>query len=189
MMTPREKRDLQWLTIAIVIVVSGFAWGVFPGLVCSAAAVVAGVTYHRRWRPTLVRPDPPADLDALWVDAELALRRLEFWRCDAVPEQTVDRLARAGRRAIETGRIDPFSPCSGEIRHVLGMIGDCLGAMPNPGGQRFADQERRLARVFHEATQTLERLSRKTGVQDKTLQTHIRVLEREVGLLNNKEKA
>lgn len=188
MLTRRERQDIQWLTISVVAVVAAFSWGALPGLACTGAVVVGGLVYWRRWRPpAAVATDDRADADVLWQDAELALSRLEHLQTDAVPAVVIDRLASAGCRAVEAGRADPFSPHSSDIRHVLGMLGDCLGADRSAGGSGQTDHAGRWARLFDEATLTLEQLSHTAGKQETAMTVRLNVLEREIRILNNKE--
>lgn len=184
----REKQDIQWLTIAVVAVVTGFSWGALPGVLCTAVVLLGGLVYRRRWRrPSAVVAHDRADAEALWQDAELALSLLERLQSDAMHPAVLDRLARAGRRAVEAGRTDPFSPRSGHIRHVLGMIGDCLEADTSAGASGQVDPARRWAAVFEEATLTLERLSNSAREQENGMSVRLNVLEREIRSLNNKE--
>lgn len=173
---------------AMAVVVAGlslggaFAWG---GVMLAAGGAMA---YSWRLRPSVESldgrrsglPDSNAD-DVLWADAERALRILDRYPKDGELADSVIRLARLGRRAVERGRRLPADPAASRVRHVLCLAAESLCAYMANGRDHRRRRGESLQRLLDQAADTIEYAAESTA-EDKALCLRLRVLEQE---LNN----
>lgn len=184
----RSLLDIQVAAGGVAVAIAGLslggvlAWG---GIVLAAGGAMV---YALRLRPPggshdghrSGLPDSNA-ADVLWADAERALRILDRYPHDGELADSVVRLARLARRAVERGRRMPADPAAGRVRHVLCLAAETLHAyMDNDRDHRQRRQES-LQRLLDQAADTIEYAAASTA-EDKALCLRLRVLEQE---LNN----
>lgn len=149
-------------------------------------AGIGALAYSLRLRsspkPTVARAaglsDRNAD-DVLWADAETALRLLDRYPCDGELVDSVVRLARLGRRAVERGRRMPAGPEAGRVRHVLCLSAETLSAYTRNDRDHRRRRQDRLRRLLDEAADSIARAA-EPEAEDKALCVRLHVLEQEL---------
>lgn len=188
--TPHQL-DIPALALALVLVISGWA---LNGLL-AALGVLTGLGYLLL-RPVLLRHSAVAadgrqhrlqqETDPLWADTEVALRVLDQGSEGDDLEAVLERLARAGRRAVERGRRAPAEPSSQQARHLLCLAGDTLQTYLQAGEP--ATEQAALYDLFEELADTLEHQSVSSAAEEQ-LPIRLRVLQRELGSTVNKDQS
>ncbi len=182
----RSLLDIQVAAGAVAVAVAGlslggaFAWG---GMMLAAGGAMV---YSLRLRPPTDQagehgPDLPAPGvdDVLWADAEQALRVLDRYPAEGELADSVVRLARLGRRAVERGRRRPADPAAGRTRHVLCLAAETLSAYTTNDRVHRQRRHERLQRLLDEAAETIAR-DAESVAEDQALCVRLRVLEQEL---------
>lgn len=196
MLFSTRKGDVPVLVIGTVLLISGPALGGALGLAAPLSAVTLFAAYGF-WRTKTKPPETtslPTRLSGthvIWEDSEKALRLMDdLANRDSALRDSLIRLAKIGRRSVEAGRHDSASPLSTSTRHSLCLTSTALIAYEKAGQPETQTSE--VCHFVNELADLLEeQIKNKSGKnsdKNESLDIHLKVLEREVQALTQRNK-
>ena len=179
----RSLIDMQVGAVAVVVAVAGLSLGGLPALAGLGLAAAGSAAYFTWLRPESDSGKPSKTTrqanDVLWADTEKALRLLDRYPADGELIESVTRLGRLGRRAVEKGRRHPADISAAQTRHVLCLAAETLAAYMETSPERRRNRGQRMQQLLDEAAESLARQADSNTDGDQ-LCIHLRVLEQEL---------